>query len=538
MRGRKILVVSLAAAVAFVTFQGCEEEELVRPDRNRPPETLLSVGPNQGDRVFHKYNVRWTGLDRDGVVVGYRVATVAEDELYGGRVSPEDIEEYLFDLPWTYTDASESLFNFRADRPNSRSHSLYVAAVDNEGKEDPTPALTNFLAIDYGLPTISICMASNVSRYSKMFDEVIPPGSCVRCSPAGDTLPQYNIENPGEPISVRMKWDGDDPDGHVIQWRYRLDSGAEVEVPAETDSAVFTYYPGDIAESDVWVGFHEFRIVAVDDANAESNEIVTRFVINYDPDTVIDSVWTFRQKIDREKSSKDPLPEKLIYAKAWHDSPDVYSGMDTVAYHFGQLRIKFHGTDKDGPPGGGPPSEFKWDISGTLLKSDWVSKPAGQCDGVDCYWDTTAHKPYLDSDRPFKLSVRARDNVPKADGGPAVLKFLVNVAPKIVEDSLTYEVLSAEEGRVKFTWDAYDADEGYNWGVAVGEREKALMKYRYRVDGGLPQEVDRMTRFPTRYEKEVTIEGLEPGPHTFELHVFNGDYFETRADKKTLYFEL
>lgn len=65
MRGRKILVVSLAAAVAFVTFQGCQEEELVRPDRNRPPETLLSVGPDQGDRVFHKYNVRWREPDHE-----------------------------------------------------------------------------------------------------------------------------------------------------------------------------------------------------------------------------------------------------------------------------------------------------------------------------------------------------------------------------------------------------------------------------------------------------------------------------------------
>lgn len=538
MRGRKVLLAGLVAAIAMVAFQGCEEEELARPDRNRPPETVLSVAPVDGDRVFHKYNVRWTGLDRDGVVETYKLAAVAEDELYGGRTSPEDIEEYLFDLPWVFTDATESLFVFRADRPNSRSHSLYVVAIDNEGKEDPTPALTNFLAIDYGLPTIDICMASNVSRYSSLLDDIIPAGTCFESSPQGDTLPQFNIENPGEPISIKLQWYGDDPDGEVIEWRYRLDSGSEVQVPAETDSAVFVYDPDNPAESDVWVGFHEFRIVAVDDANAESDQNVTRFVINFDPDTVIDSVWTYRRWVDEGQPQYGALAEKLIFARAWRDSPEVYSGMDTVAYHYGQLRIKFHGNDSDGPPGGAPPSEFKWDIAGTLLKSDWVSNPAGQCDGIDCYEDTTAFEPFLDSDRPFKLSVRSRDNVNKADGSAAVLRFLVNTRPEIIDGSLSYQVLDAEAGTVKFTWDAYDEDEGYGWGIAVGEQEQAMMKYRYRVDGGLPTEVMAKTRFPTRFKKEATVYDLEPGPHTFELHVFNGDYFETRADRDALDFNL
>jgi hypothetical protein len=538
MRGRKVLLVGLVAVFAMLTFQGCEEEELARPDRNRPPETMLSVAPVHGDRVFHKYNVRWTGLDRDGVVETYKLATVSEDELYGGRTSPEDIEEYLFDLPWVFTDGTESLFVFRADRPNSRSHSLYVAAIDNEGKEDPTPALTNFLAIDYGLPTITTCMASNVSRYSRLLDDVIPAGTCSESSPEGDTLPQFNIEDPGEPISIKLRWYGDDPDGDVIEWRYRLDSGAEVRVPAETDSAVFTYDPDNPAESDVWIGFHEFRIVAVDDANAESEQNVTRFVINFDPDTVIDSVWTYRRWVDQDQPQYGALAEKLIFARAWHDSPDVYTGMDTVAYHYGQLRIKFHGSDRDGPVGGAPPSEFKWDIAGTLLKSDWISNSAGQCNGIDCYEDTTAFEPFLDSDRPFKLSVRSRDHVNKADGSAAVLKFLVNVTPEIIDGSLSYQVVDAEAGTVRFTWDAYDEDEGYGWGIAVGEQEQAMMKYRYRVDGGLWDEVAAKSRFPTRYRKEATVYDLEPGPHTFELHVFNGDYFESRADKTTLDFNL
>jgi hypothetical protein len=541
MRESKVLLLSLVAVLALLALQGCEEEELVRPDRNRPPETILSVAPEHGDRAFHKYRVRWTGLDRDGVVVEYRVATVAEDELYGGRTSPEDIEEYLFDLPWTVTDATESLFVFRADRPNSRNHSLYVVGVDNEGKEDPTPALTNFLAIDYGLPVIEICMANNVTRFSRLLNQYIPAGMCVPTSPKGDTLPKFNFENPGIPITFTMKWVGDDPDGDVTSYRYRLDSQAEVEVEADVDSAVFRYDPDDVSGSNVWTGFHEFRVVAVDDAGAESQESVTRFVINYDPDTVIDSVWTFRRKVDNDLANVDSLPMKLIYARAWRDSPEVYGDWgdslrySDYAYHFGQIKIKFHGSDVDGPPEGPPPSEFRWDIAGTLLKSDWVSAPDGFCNGVACYSDTTKQKPYLDSDREFRLSARSRDDINKADGSPDTIMFFVNIPPKIDEGSLSHQPLT---GQVRFTWDAHDPDEGYGWGIRSGEQEQALIKYRYRIDGGLWQDVQRKTRNPTRFRKEATIEDLEPGPHRFELHAYNGDYFETRADKDTLDFEL
>jgi hypothetical protein len=528
MHLRKILLFNLVLCLTFVCLHGCEQDEPIRPDRNRPPETILSVAPQIGDRAFHKYLVRWAGLDRDGIVVAYRVATVSEDELYGGRTTPEDIVEYLIDLEWTTTDATESLFVFRADRPNSRSHSVYVVAVDNEGKEDPSPARTNFLAIDYQLPEPVIFFSNTLNT--------IPHPVGV----AGDTLPAYNTLDPGTPIWLKFEWQGVDPDGEVVYWKYRLDSGPIVTVGADTTEAEFTYDPDHPAESDILIGFHEFRLWAVDDANAESSKKMAKFIVNYDPDTVIDSIWTFRRKTDRQAWNNVPLPEKLIYARAWRDSPEVYQGVDRVAYHFGQLRIKFHGSDRDKQPDSLPPSFFKWDIAGTLLKSDWVSKGCKYPDTLTCFWDTTTHTPYLDSDQPFRLSVRARDELGKADGSPDSVWFLVNVAPKIVDGSLIYTVLNAETGRVRFNWDVIDPDEGYNWGSSQGESEQALVKYRYSLDGGVWQQdgINKTSIDPIRYNKRVVIEGLESGPHVFILHAYNGDFFETRADKDTLYFEL
>ena len=48
MRKRSGLVICLLASALFILL-GCEKEELVRPDQNRAPETILSVGPDQGE---------------------------------------------------------------------------------------------------------------------------------------------------------------------------------------------------------------------------------------------------------------------------------------------------------------------------------------------------------------------------------------------------------------------------------------------------------------------------------------------------------
>ena len=545
MRKPSVFAICLLMA-ALLVLLSCEKEELVRPDQNRPPETILSVGPNQGDIVFHRYHVRWTGLDEDGVVVGYWVASVPEDELWNGRTSYEDIIEYMLDLPWRYTTKTESLFVFRADRPNSRNHSLYVQAVDNEGKVDEIPAMVNFLAIDPGVPDISICMASSVTRYSSVLDTLVPPGMCVETGAEGDTLPQYNVEFAGEPITITLNWEGDDPDGEVTEWRYRLDSKGEVRVPADVTSTTLTYDRDNPAASDVWVGAHEFRLVGVDDANARSEEDVARFIINYDPDTVIDSVWTYRDKVDNLRNETDRLDEKLIYAKEWRETGQVPEGYDRVCYHFGQLRLKFHGTDRDKDPGGWPPEWFKWSISGTLLKSDWFRNRCTQSDTIYYYCaltDPLLEGPYLDSDRPFRLYVAARDSlrvdangdiIGKADGSPDTIWFDVNVAPRII--SLRDSVIDVGSGTVRFMWESEDIDEGYYWGAS--DLDQGMMLYQYRIDDGQWRKDGLNRDSDQRFYKYVTVAGLDPGSHTFELHAYNGAYLQTRSDTLKIEFDF
>jgi len=517
LKGRLIFLCLAAALLAFA-LQGCEEEDVVKYDKNRPPETTLSVAPLPGDRIFHKYRVHWTGLDRDGVVVSYRVASLPEDQIYGGRVisTDADITQYFIDQEqiyqsqgksfWTVTDATESLFVFTADRPNTRNHSLYVAAIDNEGKIDDTPAATNFMAIDYGIPDVQVCIASNIKPDCHV------PGA------AGDTLPAFNLVNPGEPVLIDLKWDGSDPDGTIREWKYKLDSSAEIAVTPDVVTHQYKYDPNDRAGSDLWIGFHEFRLVAVDDAGAESNENVTRFVVNYDPDTHIDSVWTFR---DPRPNSPIPTPPiKLIYP----------SDSIRVAYHFGRLMLKFHGTDIDGAA----PDSFRWNIRGTLIqsvnpvdsKSPWVGERSGDL----FVTSTPAGSPYLDTDSPLLFFIRAKDSLGKVDGSPDTIVFQINYTPRI--GTITPQVISP--GTVKFTWECSDPDQDIDRLSAGGD--KGLVLYKYRVDDSDWTQVT--TKINKLYDKSCTVSGLAPGPHTFKLQAWNGDYQLTRSDSKEQDFEV
>ena len=528
---RKVCLIGSILVVLMFTLQGCRDEDLARPDINSPPETILSVAPELGDQAFHKYRVRWTGLDEDGVVTEYKVASVAEDELYGGRSSEEDIAEYIVDLPWHITNATESLFVFRADRPNSRKHSLYVIAIDNEGKEDPSPALTNFTAVDFELPEILIWIADNINPIPRI------PG------PKGDTLPAFNLDDPGEPIEIRMSWEGYDPDGEIVEWRYKLDSAVEVPLPPDSTSKTFIFDESDPQRSDVWLGFHEFKLVAVDDANARSNRETARFIINYDPDTVIDSVWSFREKTNNSVANPPPgpaLPEILIFAREWREDPDSaakYAGQ-RVGYHFGPLRMKFHGSDKDGPIGAAAPDSFKWSIQGMNLRGGvGADAGCGQSGEVIYYCTESPYSPRLDNDRPYTLIFNAVDNHGKQDGNPDTVKFDVNFRPELL--GISHQVLDQVTGKTRISWQARDKDEGSGWGPGG---DQALMKYRfrYRLKGEALYSqwiyVDVPMGREQRVHKYGEIESLEPGDYELELRAYDGTYIDTRVD--TMYYEF
>jgi len=116
----------LSASISWIAGCGIIEPEKVKPKANQPPETVITAGPVQGSTFSYFARIGWKGEDYDGLVVGFRVAV---DDT--GR--------------WVSTRKTDSTFVFSA--PNADTpHTVYVAAVDEEGAVDPTPASVTFTA--------------------------------------------------------------------------------------------------------------------------------------------------------------------------------------------------------------------------------------------------------------------------------------------------------------------------------------------------------------------------------------------------------
>ncbi|NUM68673.1 hypothetical protein HUU39_25960 [candidate division KSB1 bacterium] len=130
-------------SLALLALTGCG---LVDPGdytlkTNEPPDTEITSGPKSGSTNSYFVTISWNGKDQDGVVKGY---TVTVD---GNTV---------------FTTSTDSTFRFTAANQDEQ-HSVSVAARDNDGANDPTPATLTFTATNV-VPNTEIQVVGNPSQ--------------------------------------------------------------------------------------------------------------------------------------------------------------------------------------------------------------------------------------------------------------------------------------------------------------------------------------------------------------------------------------
>jgi hypothetical protein len=293
MRWSAGVFVVLAGLVLAVS-PGCRKVPTENNDRNRAPDTYLSSAPVDTiasggfSRVPHRFRAQWGGSDVDGEVVGFFVA-VTETTFDAATGRP-------FRLPaprpsqYHFTTARESLFVFSVleGRGTDREHGLYVFSVDNEGKVDPTPAITHFVARDPHLPGLTFTdtrafgtvYESNglggvnpVAFEHNLFDTAELPAHAPR-----DTIPSGG--------RVEMHWQGFDTDfGSSIEgYLYKLTENEFVRVDSSVKSV--GYGPGTENPAPLPIGLNVFRIRALDEAGGTTQpDSLRRFYVNFSPDT-------------------------------------------------------------------------------------------------------------------------------------------------------------------------------------------------------------------------------------------------------------
>jgi hypothetical protein len=220
----------LILILLFLLFLSCEEKVTGDFNANQPPETSIfvqssdSLNPTQSvQKIF------WDGKDPDGFVAGFYYS-------FGENPQIED---------WIWTTERNKTFRLQISGADT-VYLFQVKAVDNQGVEDPTPAIQIFPIIN-SPPTISWAV--------------------------GSTIPDTTF------TVATFLWNSSDPDGDstIAFFEYALDDTSEWrQVSGEKRSLTLT------ADDGVLEGEHSFFLRAVDIAGAKSSlirmpETPTRF---------------------------------------------------------------------------------------------------------------------------------------------------------------------------------------------------------------------------------------------------------------------
>lgn len=127
-----IALVSLVLSVCMLVYFGCEQTDPPEPDKNAAPDTEITIGPSEEGSNYYRVHLFWKGFDEDGLIRGFEYAigdTLRVDE-------------------WSFTAKSDSEFVFPTATDDEQSqvadHLFSIRAIDNEGKEDRTPAFVAF----------------------------------------------------------------------------------------------------------------------------------------------------------------------------------------------------------------------------------------------------------------------------------------------------------------------------------------------------------------------------------------------------------
>ncbi|GJM44033.1 MAG: hypothetical protein DHS20C21_08750 [Gemmatimonadota bacterium] len=377
---------------------GCERDDTVNIDTNRPPETFVTEGPLPSldplrpTLAFYRTHVYWRGEDTDGTVVGFRFA----------------IDDTSDPSAWQFTTKTDSIFRFQTGEVNAKEHLFLIRAVDNLGKQDATPDTLRFESFTAAIPVV---------QYVPQKFQVTHPTIAFTGLSAGDTV----LVN----SDVTLVWTGSDADGEVARWESTF-RGVTVQHDRADTMRTIRNLPS---------GLQQFEVTAFDDAGAASSGGLFQFFSNFDPRTTINSVTS--------RTLRPWLPPGNTLVRT-HDLTDAVP--DTIPYG-AHLQWCWSSTDRDGPVVG-----YFWKFgffSGATDTTGPLCVDLASEDGQDRPIQST----FLNV--PANLEVRGRDIHGKVEGRPEVVRLFVNFPPKVTINPSPPIVVNTA---ARFTFSLSDVD--------------------------------------------------------------------------------
>jgi len=295
-----IILVCLSAIVF-----SCRRNQPSLVDANRAPDTELWYAPPDSTEYEYLVHLYWRGLDVDGVPVRY-IWTI-QDTLVLGPLAWNPSQRIADLRSGFFTNQTDTVISFTAfdDRggvnSRKRRQAFIIAAIDDSGVIDPSPAAIEFVATVDKIPTLAF--TSTVRRVCPTLDIDTTITTPYDVNTPPDTVGMYR------PFSI--DYEGITTNGKIQGYRFRpLTAGVVIPGANEWTPVVYPrspsfppdtvrYFPNGSETGTDPLPTGTFRLGAQtrDDAGAQSLLDASRFTsgvaqieVNFDPETVIFAV--------------------------------------------------------------------------------------------------------------------------------------------------------------------------------------------------------------------------------------------------------
>jgi len=235
----------------FVLYSYTCDFDTTKPKANTAPNTTLANIPVENDTLYALVTLSWDGEDNDGFIAHFRYRYTSYYLRVGqsiDEVSPDSITVH------EWSDTTETSVTIAFDSPSPVNYQIFeVAAIDNDGNVDPTPAVKTFFTYPTSFPTTRL---------------LIPTADRENIFAKNTTDDWWK--------GVFIKYTADDADGNVIEYAWSVDNG---EWNWTTDSSV--YIPPDVFQP--LEGTHTIKVISKDNTNLVDPVGDSKRVVLYTP---------------------------------------------------------------------------------------------------------------------------------------------------------------------------------------------------------------------------------------------------------------
>jgi hypothetical protein len=421
----RVALVLLLVCLSAIVFS-CRRNPPSLIDANRAPDTELWYAPPDSTEYEYLVHLYWRGLDGDGVTP--RFIWTITDTLVANPLLRWNPSERLADYRMgRITTKTDSVFSFEAFKNvagvglRKNRQTFHIAAIDDEGLLDPSPAAIEFVATVGELPEVHFTTkitrsdGNTTTVISKPYDPAVL-----------DTVGMFR------PFEIGFT--GTTVNGLVRQYLYYpltttvFVPGQDVWFESETDTIVKSF--SNTGQDAIGSGPFRFAAQCKDDAGAESrvdvrnfSEGVVQLSVNFEPDTrifnAVNTYYIFFQAFTDTIDFTDGIPDTVPYNswtridyRGWDSPFDSTLCTDDVNECIG-YQVQYSRTSSRVP---GATSKSRW-----LPDEPEDNNPFGVADSTSMNMGSVE----------YTIRARAVDEFGKGDGSPSEIEIIANYDPTL-----------------------------------------------------------------------------------------------------------